>query len=382
MKRNKKKKNQQELPQHQHQQHKIKRPRVEAGESAADADSSTDETAATSTAAVEPPLVAAGGGQNYNDCYSLLVCSASGSGKSTLIKRFCSTPPLAQKPLYICCNNKTFDNDAEASQYAAELLAPNAKPISLTEAIKKLSHAVLVIEDIQNFNAAELILVKQLLFYCRRHRFLHLFFVCHVVLRSGLMNILNNFDAVVVLNNADNEESFMNIASKRRFTQPERIQKWQELRSSGRPYSMMVFTGGRNGRQARLLPENPNPTLDYLVGGDVDTSPVDRNSNLEKEAIEEMLNSFGSVEKRLRARALFKLIQNRQSEILDLTDYSVHMKNKVGRVMACSIFDYIAACLGELEPSLPVTLLHKYLRRKIVIPTCLMCVKMRKISKE
>ncbi len=351
-----------------------------------DDEAEADSAAASSTASQDEPLVVRGGGQNYNDCYSLLICSASGTGKSTLIQRFCNTPPLAQKELYIYCNNKSFEDQAEASRYAAELLLPRAKPLNnLREATTLPKHAIVVVEDIQNFSTAELILVKDLLFFCRRHRYLHLFFACHVVLKSGLMNILNNFDGVAVLNYEDNRESFMEIASKRKFNKCDREQKWKELRASGDPYAIMVFTGGRNGRRATLLKENRNPTLPWLNSGAdaaaADPPQAERIAHLEKEAIDEMLNSF-AIEKRNKARALFRLVQSSQSMIFDVTDYSVHMKNKAGRVMACSIFDYIASCVGELEPSLAVALLHRYLCCKIVIPSYLVCAKMKRVCEE
>ena len=314
------------------------------------------------------------GGQNYNDCFSLLVCSASGSGKSTLIENLCETEPLSKKPVFVFCNNKTFNAPNGASDYAASLL-PRAKPITLEEAARSLRNAILVIEDIQNFDNRELTLVKQLLFFCRRHRFLHLFFACHVLLKSNMVNIIGNFDAVVVLKHGDNDRAFKSIAAARGFDRLETAKKWLELMKS-KPWSMMVFTA-RDGKRAKLLETRRDLTIDYLTSGGGTEDETSPKRHLQQEAVDQMLRTFKNPR---GAIALFQFIINSHGNFFDPADYSLRMRNQKRRVLECSLFDYLAVCLGEEEPDSATVALHNALARKIVIPKHLVCAKMRKIA--
>jgi hypothetical protein len=320
--------------------------------------------------AADGGVVAQGGGLGYDDCFALLVCSASGTGKSTLIQRLCTTPPLLHKPLFVYCNNKTFDTPNGASEYAAGLL-PRAKPITLEDAVRTAHDAIIVVEDLQNFDNHELILLKQLVNWSKRHRRLHVFLATHVVLKSNLVNILDRFDAIVVLQHGSNDGAYRSIAAVWKMERPDTEPKWEELMDAP-PFSMLVFTS-RAGKRVTLLETRPNPTIAYLTSGENADGGGKRGGKtrrLEKNAIDFVLNSFKNPK---GAKALFHFIASSHSDHFDQSDCSIRMKNSGGKVLSCSLFDYISACLGESEPDPPVAALHRALCKKILIPKHLTC---------
>ena len=320
-----------------------------------------------------------GGGSVPEDCICVLICSASGAGKSHLVERLCENDPvMSQRPVFVYCNNKTFDTPNGASEYAASLL-PRAQPITLEDALRRVNHATLIIEDIQNFNSREMELLKGLVNFCRRHRHVHLFLISQVLYTTGLVSVVGVFDAVVVLKHGGNDKTFEAVARERRMDKKEASVMYQNLMDAPR-FSMVVFTN-RHGKRMTLLESREAPTLQYLMSGDVEedaSTLARRRGRLEDSAIEDMLNSFTNVR---AAKALFRFVKSRTANknVIDESDYSVHMRNSKNRVLRCSLFDYIGCCLGELEPTPAVKVLHVFLCKKIILPERLVCSKMRKL---
>jgi hypothetical protein len=290
--------------------------------------------------------------------------------------RLCATEPLSRKPLYIYCNNKTFDTPNGASEYAASLL-PRAVPITLEEAVVRLKDAILVIEDIQNFDKREQNLLRQLVNFCRRHRCLHLFLATHLVYNTGLWGLLGQVDAVAVLKASKNQAEFMHLARRRNIDKAVASAKWKALMAS-KPWSLAVFTETSEGSRVTVLETTKRPTLDYLLAVDPedDEKPEEQRPRLKEEDVKQMLHTFASAR---RAAALFTVVRANLGEMFDPGDYSVRMRNKKKRVLTCSLFDYVSACLGESPPTLATVTLHTFLCKKLVIPNHLICPRMRKL---
>lgn len=314
---------------------------------------------------------AGGGGRPEDACFAMLIVAASGSGKTTLVQNLLSAEPLSRKPVYAHCNNKTFDL-AGASAYAAASFA-GASPITLEEAVRTLHDAVLVIEDVQQFSAHELDLVKQLINWSRRHARLHIFIIAHVVYKSGLPNILGVFDAVAVMQDGRSKDAYDTLAAELGIERHHAARCWGELVSAPR-FSLALFTAV--GEQTVRVVENPDPrpmTLRYLLSGHGDGDPAadgrgGRKRRLKEDSIEHLLRSFKDQHS---ARAIFNMVRDNGVNMpFDYGDYSVLLRNSRGTVLPCSLFDYVATCLGETaEPTRAVRAFHAALGKQFVIPT-------------
>ena len=322
------------------------------------------------------------GGRPEDECFSMLVVASSGSGKTTLVRTLLASEPLSRKPVYVHCNNKTFDAGG-ASSYAAASF-PRAKPITLEEAVRTVHDAVIVIEDVQTLSNLELELVKQLINWGRRHCRLHVFVIAHIVYRSGLPNILSIFDAIAVLQNGKSKESFDALVAELNVERHQAARCWSEL-VAARPFSLALFTAF--GERTVQVVESPTPpnlmTLRYLLRGSDCTGTTGdgrgvRKRRLKEESIEHMLRSFKDQHS---ARAIFNMVRDNGVNLpFDYGDYSVLLRNSKGSVLPCSLFDYVSTCLGETsEPTRAVKAFHKALGKHFVIPSSF--VKNRKMRK-
>ena len=285
--------------------------------------------------------------QQHRPQKTVLVIGRSGSGKSTLTQRL--TKDLKLSVCYV--NDRTNTKGSKQSTW---------------EDAKTLSKCALVFEDVIGATKDQFKILQGVLAFSNHHLQLNpIYIIVHSVLNNNVHGLLGYVTEVVITAAKVNVNSLNSVLQYYRFDKEEKAEIVARFLRPVEPFSYYVLDVEKR-------------TFTYV--GPKGSTTTSKGSGAEPAAAAESMTDASSSANRFlallpesgKALAIFDLIKAKLSDkALNSEDLTITLQNRRGKSVRISLIDYLYALTTPgAEPSREVRLLHTYISRKVLLPSC------------
>jgi energy-coupling factor transporter ATP-binding protein EcfA2 len=276
---------------------------------------------------------------------TVIICGRSGSGKSSLTKKL--TKGIGA-PVHII-NDRTNSTGFKSTGW---------------EDACKLKNACLIFEDVIGATKTEFKILQNCLAFSNNHLNLTpIYILVHSLLNNGVHGLLSYVTHVIITAVKANVSS-LNVALQYfRFDKAERAEFLSRFLRVAEPFGHFVL----DIEKRSLVYVGPNSTAGKqtptLEGSMTDSSSSSQSAN----RFLSLLPESG------KALAIYDLIRPKLKEAnLDAEDLTITLKSaRLGKRVRISLIDYIfALTTPDAEVSKEISLLHRYISAKVVLPIC------------